>query len=317
MYGSYAKRAWAPEYPWAPTPEERIVFFESIKKDWGGVVDLEILAPSAIHDERFKHWWATYLRRSASPADALALAKMNTNIDIRDILSAIHVPTLILHRRGDLDIDVEGSRYMASRIEGAKFIELAGDDHLPWVGDQDKILDEIEIFLTGELKQPDNERILATVLFIDIVNSTELISEMGDTQWKYLLQSFQNTVRKELDRFRGREIDTAGDGFLSIFDGPARAIRCAVAIIINMNDMGLQLRAGVHTGECEMIENRVGGIAVHTGARVMGHARPGEVFVSGTVKDLVSGSGIHFRNEGKFILKGIPGESELYSVTRE
>ena len=317
MYGSYAKRAWAPEYPWAPTPEERQIFFDSIKKDWGGIVDLKILAPGAVHDERFRQWWATYLRRSASPADALALAKMNTNIDIRDILPAIHVPTLILHRRGDLDIDVEGSRYMASQIEGSKFIELAGDDHLPWVGDQDKILDEIEIFLTGELKQSDNERILATVLFIDIVNSTNLISELGDTQWRYLLQSFQNTVRKELDRFRGREIDTAGDGFLSIFDGPARAIRCAVTIINSMNGLGIQVRAGVHTGECEMIENKVGGIAVHTGARVMGHARAGEVFVSATVKDLVSGSGIHFKNEGKFILKGIPGEIELYSVSQE
>lgn len=314
MYGSYAKRTWDPDYPWAPTPEQRQIFFDSIKRDWGGVVDLAILAPSAAHDERFKHWWATYLRRSASPADALALAKMNTNIDIRDILRTIHVPTLLIHRRGDMDIDVGGSRYMAGQIPDAKFVELAGDDHLPWVGDQDAILNEIEIFLTGELKQPDNERILATVLFTDIVNSTKHISELGDTSWRYMLQSYQSSVRKELERFRGKEIDSAGDSFLTLFDGPARAIGCAFAIINSMQGLGIQLRAGVHTGECEVIEKKVGGIAVHMGARVMAEAGPGEVFVSGTVKDLVSGSGLHFIHQGKFLLKGIPGETELYSV---
>ncbi len=317
MYGSYAKRTWDPDYPWAPTPEERQIFFDSISKDWGGIVDLEILSPSTIHDERFRRWWATYLRRSASPADALALARMNTYIDIRDILPAIHVPTLLIHRRGDRHIRVENSRYMAEQIKGSKFVELAGDDHLPWVGDQDGILNEIEIFLTGELKQSDNERILATVLFTDIVNSTRLISELGDTQWGYMLKSYQNVVRKELDRFKGKEVDTAGDSFFALFDGPARAIRCAIAIINEMQGLGIKLRAGVHTGECEVIEKKVGGIAVHMGARVMAEAGPGEVFVSGTVKDLVSGSGIHFIKQGKFLLKGIPGDTELYSVTQD
>jgi class 3 adenylate cyclase len=317
MYGSYAKRIWAPDYPWAPTPEERQIFFDKVKEGWGGIVDLETLAPGVFHDERFRQWWATYLRRGASPADALALAKMNTDIDIRDILPAIHVPTLVLHRKGDLDVNMEGSRYMANQIPGAKFIELTGNDHLPWVGDQDKILNEVEIFLTGELKQSDNERILATVLFTDIVGSTKIASELGDKQWRDQLQRHQNSIRKELGRFRGREIATTGDGFLALFDGPARAIRCAQAIMNEVRSLGIEIRAGIHTGECELMEKNVGGIAVHLGARVMAQAGPGEVFVSGTVRDLVAGSGIQFVNRGKHILKGIPGEWELYSVVQD
>lgn len=314
MYGSYAKRIWSPDYPWAPTPEKRQEFFDLIKTGWGGVVDLATLAPSAMQDERFKKWWAAYLRRSASPADALALAKMNTEVDIRHVLPAIKVPTLILHRSGDLDIDAGGSRYMADRIPGARYIELPGNDHLPWVGDTQQLLDEIEIFLTGELHVAEPERVLATILFTDIVGSTGRAAEMGDAQWHYLLESHHQMVRKELLRHRGKEISTTGDGFLATFDGPARAIRCACSIRDGMEGLGLCIRAGLHTGEIELVENNIGGIAVHLCARVLSLAGEGEVWLTSTVKDLVSGSGIQFKSQGRHALKGIEDTWELYSV---
>jgi len=314
MYGSYPKRIWSEDFPWAPTPDQRQLFFDAIKNGWGGIVDLDIIAPSAMHDERFKKWWASYLRHSASPADALALAKMNTEIDIRHILSAIHSPTLIIHRTGDLDIAVEGSRYMAQKIPNAKFIELPGQDHLPWVGDADKILNEIELFLTGELHSAVGDRILATCLFTDIVGSTEAAHSMGDMQWKNLLQSHNEIIRHQLVRHKGNEIKTTGDGFLATFDGPARAVRCACAIRDNLRQIGIEIRAGLHTGECEMMDGDIGGIAVHTAARVLSLAGAGEVFTSATVKDLVAGSGIQFEMKGNFKLKGVPGEWNIFKV---
>jgi len=314
MYGSYAKRVWSADYPWAPTPEQRQVVFDAIKNGWGGVVDLNTLAPGAMNDERFKQWWAAYLRHSASPADALALAKMNTMIDIRHILPAIHVPTLILHRTGDLDIAVEGSRYMVQQIPNAKLVELAGDDHLPWVGDAEKLLNEIEIFLTGELHASESDRILATCLFTDIVGSTEAAQSLGDERWKNLLQSHNEVVRNQLIHYKGREIKTTGDGFLATFDGPARALRCACAIRDELRHLGIEIRAGLHTGECEIIEDDISGIAVHIAARIMSKAMPGEVLCSSTVKDLVAGSGIQFEKKGLFSLKGIPGEWEISAI---
>lgn len=314
MYGSYPKRQWSIDYPWAPTPEQRQVFYDTISEGWGGVVDLDTLAPSVMDDERFKKWWAAYLRHSASPADALALAKMNTEIDIRHILPAIHVPTLILHRSGDLDISVEGSRYMAKQIPKAKYIELPGNDHLLWAGDTEKILNEIEIFLTGELHSAEPDRILTTCLFTDIVDSTQAAQSLGDERWRNLLQSHNEVVRNQLLRYRGREIKTTGDGFLATFDGPARAVRCACAIRDAVRHLGIEIRAGLHTGECEVIDDDISGISVHIAARIMAKARPGEVFSSGTVKDLVAGSGIKFEKQGLFSLKGIPDEWEIYSV---
>ncbi len=314
MYGSYAKRVWSVDYPWAPTPEQRQVFFDAIKNGWGGVVDLDTLAPSAMKDERFKQWWATYLRHSASPADALALAKMNTEIDIRHILPAIHVPTLLIHRTGDLDISVEGSRYMVQQIPNAKFVELPGNDHLPWVGDTVKLLNEIEIFLTGNLHSSEPDRILATCLFTDIVGSTEAAQSLGDERWRNLLQGHNDVVRNQLVHYKGREIKSTGDGFLATFDGPARAVRCACAIRDEVRRLGIEIRAGLHTGECEIIDDDISGIAVHITARVMSKAMPGEVLSSGTVKDLVAGSGIQFEKKGLFSLKGIPGEWEIYAV---
>jgi class 3 adenylate cyclase len=314
MYGSYAKRVWSADYPWAPTPEQRQVFFDAIRSGWGGVVDLDTLAPGAMNDERFKQWWAAYLRHSASPADALALAKMNTEIDIRHILPAIHVPTLIIHRIGDLDHSVGGSRYMAQQIPRAKFVELAGNDHLPWVGDTEKLLNEVEIFLTGELHPSEPDRVLATCLFTDIVGSTEAAQSLGDERWRNLLQSHNDIVRNQLIHYKGREIKTTGDGFLATFDGPARAVRCACAIRDEVRHLVLEIRAGLHTGECEIIDDDISGIAVHIAARVMSKGMPGEVLSSGTVKDLVAGSGIQFEKKGLFSLKGIPGEWEIYAI---
>jgi len=314
MYGTYAKRIWDPDYPWAPTPQERQKFYDAIQQGWGGIVDLATLAPSVAHDERFKQWWASYLRLSASPGAALALARMNTEIDIRHVLPAIRVPTLVLHRTGDLDIDVRGSRYMAERIPGAKYVELPGADHLPWIGDHDAILDEAEEFLTGVRRGPEPDRVLATVLFTDIVGSTERAAELGDRRWRDLLDGYYALVRRELGRFRGREIDTAGDGFFAAFDGPARAIRCACAVRDAVRPLGIGIRAGLHTGEVEVMGDKVGGIAVHIGARVAAHAGADEVLVSNTVRDLVAGSGIRFEDRGTHVLKGVPGEWRLFAV---
>ncbi len=316
MYGTYAKRIWAPDYPWAPTPEERQKWYDLLAQEWGGVVDLATLAPSAMSDERFKQWWATYLRRSASPGAALALGRMNTQIDIRHVLPAIRVPTLVLHRTGDRDVNVGGARYMAARIPGARYVELPAEDHLPWVGNQDAILDEVEEFLTGVRHGPEPDRVLATVMFTDMVGSTERAAELGDRRWRDLLEAHQTVVRKELEHFRGKEVDTAGDGFLATFDGPARAIRCAAAICTNVRRLGIEIRAGLHTGEIEVLGAKVGGLAVHIAARVATKAGASEVLVSQTVKDLVAGSGIQFEDRGSHILKGVPEEWRLYAVAK-
>jgi class 3 adenylate cyclase len=316
MYGTYAKRVWSPDYPWAPTPEQRQEWYDLLERGWGGVTDVATLAPTVAEDERFRRWWATYLRRSASPGAALALAHMNTQIDIRAVLSVIGVPTLLIHRTGDLDIDVGGARWMAGQIPGAKYVELPGPDHLPFVGDQDAILDEVEGFLTGSRGAAERDRVLATVMFTDIVASTERAHEVGDRAWRELLEGHHALVRRELERFRGREIDTAGDGFLAAFDGPARAIRCACAIRDAVRGVGLELRAGLHTGECEVLGDKLAGVAVHIGARVAAKAAAGEVLVSSTVRDLVAGSGLEFEDRGTQELKGIPGAWRLFSVQR-
>jgi pimeloyl-ACP methyl ester carboxylesterase len=312
-FGIFAKRIWSPDYPWAPTPEARRETIEQLERDWGADMDLAELAPSA--DGAFKRRLATYLRRSASPGAACALLRMNTDIDTRAVLPTIRVPSLVLHRRGDLDANVEEGRWIASQIPGARFVELAGVDHLPWVGDQDAVLDEVQEFLTGVRPPPEPDRVLATVLFTDIVGSTERAAELGDRRWRELLERHHDLVRRQLARFQGREIDTAGDGFLASFDGPARAVRCAGAIGLALQELGLEVRAGVHTGEVELTDGRVGGIAVHIGARVAASAGPGEVLVSSTVKDLVAGSGIDFEERGTHVLKGVPGEWQLYAVS--
>jgi class 3 adenylate cyclase len=274
-------------------------------------MDLDQLAPS--ESDAFKDRLATYFRRSASPGTAVALMRMNTQIDVRDVLPSIQAPTLVIHRMDDRDVKVEESRFIAERIPGARLVELPGDAHTLWAGDTDAVVDEIEKFLTGARRGPEPDRVLATVLFTDIVGSTEQATALGDRRWRELLERHHAVVRQQLGRFDGHEIDTAGDGFFATFDGPARAIRCACAIESGVRSLGLETRAGVHTGECERFADKVAGLAVNTGARVAGHARPGEVLVSQTVKDLVAGSGISFEDRGEHELKGV-GARRLYSV---
>jgi pimeloyl-ACP methyl ester carboxylesterase len=312
LYGVFAKRIWSPDYPWAPKPEYREREIEELERNWSERMDLEQLAPS--EDGAFKDRLATYFRRSASPGAGVALMRMNTQLDVRDVLPTIQVPTLVLHRTHDRDVKVEEGRWIADRIPGARFVELPGDSHTLWAGNTDEIVDEIEQFLTGTRRGPEPDRVLATVLFTDIVGSTEQASKVGDRRWRQLLDRHHALVRQQLERYQGREVDTAGDGFLATFDGPARAIRCASAIQSGMPGIGLEVRAGVHTGECELFGDTIAGVAVHTGARVAAAAGPGEVLVSQTVKDLVAGSGISFAERGTHVLKGVPGEWRLYAV---
>jgi class 3 adenylate cyclase len=311
-FGVYAKRVWSEDYPWAPRPEARAREIESVEREWARL-DVMAIAPSASPDERAR--LARLLRRSASPGAAAALLRMNTQIDVRNVLPTIRVPTLVLHRSRDRDVNVEEGRWIASQIPGARYVELDGDDHVPWLGDVEALVGEIEEFLTGARPVAHPDRVLATVLFTDVVGSTETAVRIGDDRWRSVMERHHAIVRGELRRHRGVEIDNVGDGFLARFDGPARAIRCASSIVDAVRDaVGLDVRAGIHTGECELLGDKVTGVAVHTGARVAAHARAGEVVVSSTVRDLVAGSGIEFRNRGAVELKGLPGEWQLWSV---
>lgn len=314
LLGGFAREMAGPGHPWGNTPESLEAFLEEIRRDWGGPVGLEQRAPSRAGDDRFRTNWARYLRLGASPAAVLALCAMNAAIDVRPILESVRVPTLVLHRTGDAAVPVESGRYLAEHIPGATFVEMPGVDHLPWVGDADRVLGEIEEFLTGVRSVPEQHRMLATVLFTDIVGSTRRASEIGDSAWADFLQAHHEIVREQIRRHGGREVNTAGDGFLATFDGPARAIRCALAIASEVGRLGLQIRAGVHTGEVEVGDEGVRGLAVHIGARIAALAGDGEVLVSRTVKDLVVGSGLTFSERGRTALKGVPDEWELYGV---
>ena len=316
-FGIFAKRVWSDDYPWAPRPEERERFIERIARDWGGLMDISEIAPAAANDPELAAGLARMLRRSASPGAAAALARMNTQIDVRAVLPAIRVPTLVLHRIGDRDANVEEGRWIAAQIPKARFVELSGDAHLPYIGDQDSVLGEIEEFLTGVRSPPDSDRVLATLLFTDIVDSTSRAATLGDRAWRDLLARHHDAVRQELRNWRGQEIDTAGDGFFAAFDGPARAVRCARAVIERVRELGLDVRAGVHTGECERLDGALRGIAVHTASRIAAAAAPGEVLVSSTVRDLVAGSGLVFDDRGQVDLKGVPGTWHLLAVSQE
>jgi class 3 adenylate cyclase len=313
LYGSYAKRRDPDDdYPWAATWESRQEYAREVERDWGVTADIDRMGPNA--DRSMVEWWVRRGRAAASPGTARDLILMNSQIDVRHVLPAIGAPTLVMHRVGDADSKWEEGRYIAEHVAGARFVLLEGGDHLPWING-DEVLDEVEEFLTGVRRGPEPDRVLATVLFTDIAGSTERAAEVGDRAWRGLLERHHVVVRKELERFRGREVDTAGDGFLATFDGPARAIRCARAIRDGLRAFGLDVRAGLHTGECELMGDKVTGVAVHTGARVAGKALPGEVLVSRTVKDLVAGSGIEFEERGTHVLKGVPGEWRLYAVS--
>jgi len=311
LYGTYAKRQDPDDdYPWSPTAEQRQDYASEVEREWGVEADLGTMAPNA--DEAMVRWWQARARASASPGAARDLILMNSQIDVRAVLPAVRLPTLVLHRRGDHDSRLEEGRYIAA--PSPRHASLSSrEDHVPWI-DSDQVVDEIEEFLTGVRHGPDPDRVLATMLFTDIVGSTERATEIGDHRWRELLERHHELVRRQLERFQGEEVDTAGDGFLATFDGPARAIRCGQAIRDQARELDLEIRAGVHTGEVERAGRDVRGIAVHIGARVAARAGAGEILASGTVRDLVAGSGIVFEERGSHSLKGVPGQWALYAV---
>jgi class 3 adenylate cyclase len=315
LTGSYVKRLRSDDYPWAPTWEERMAETDRIAANWADPAAVAgYYAPSRAADPAFRAWVARYLRLSASPRAAAALNHMNTLIDVTTVLDTVRVPTLLLYRLDDPDVRVEEGRYIAARIPGARLVELPGADHLFWAGDFEPMLEEIEEFVTGARSSATPERVLATVLFTDIVASTARVAAMGDAAWRDLLARHHQTVADHVKRWRGRVVKTIGDGVLAHFDGPARAIRAAVGIVDEAAGQGVEVRAGLHTGEAEIVGEDLAGIAVHIGARVAALAGPGEVLVSRTVSDLVAGSGIEFAERGEHELKGVPGRWKLYAV---
>jgi class 3 adenylate cyclase len=312
LYEAMPRMSWAPDYEWALRRDERQA---ALSNPWGDGSRILALAPRSSSNPRLRQWFARLERLAASPGTAAALLMMNAEVDVRAVLPTIQVPTLVLHRAGDKFVDIRHSHYLAEHIPGAVYVELPGDEALSFGSDSEPLLDEIEEFLTGARPTARSERILATVMFSDIVDSTKRAVEIGDRRWRDLLETLESTVMRELVRFRGRAVKTMGDGFLATFDGPARGIRCATAIRDAARaQFGLEVRSGLHTGEIEVIGDDVGGIAVHIGARVGAIAGAGEVFVSGTVKDLVVGSGIPFEDRGEHELKGVPGAWRLWAV---
>jgi class 3 adenylate cyclase len=286
----------------------------AVETAWGEGTTLEYLTPTLKDNPRAREFMARYERMCVSPRAAVAHLRWLRQLDVRPIARSLKVPTLILHRAGDRLIPVAAGRALSRLVPGARYVELAGDSHVPWVGDVEEVAAEIQQFLIGSRAMVEPDRVLATVLFTDIVGSTERAVSLGDRAWRDLLDRHHGLVREELVRHRGQEVGTTGDGFLATFDGPARAIRCATALRDGVRRLDLEIRAGVHTGECERVPDGLAGIAVHTGARVMAEAGPGEIWVSSTVRDLVAGSGLEFRERGRRALKGIPGEWQLFSV---
>lgn len=304
----------AEDYSWGLSQQRADRFLARCQTEWGTGVTATMFAPSKAGDQEFRRSWGRFERRAVSPGGIVKLLAMAMDTDVRQVLPSIRVPTLVIHRRGDPMTPAEGGRYLAEHISGARLMEVDGGDHFPWVGDTDSILDAVEQFVTGTRRAPQVDRVLTTVLFVDIVDSTRHLSERGDRAWRDLLDRFYDVLRREIDRFKGRETNTTGDGLLATFDGPARGIRCASAMSAEVRRLGIEIRAGLHTGECELVGDSLAGIAVHIGARVAAKATSGEILVSSTVKDLVAGSGIRFTDRGVHELKGVPGEWRLYAA---
>ena len=316
MIGTYAKRIRSDDYPWAPSAAQRERFLEELREHWGSPIGLEERAPGKADDPQFRDWWAAYLRMGASPGAAVALTRMNAEIDVRHVLPSVRVPTLVLHRTGDKCLSVEGGRYVAGLVPGAKYVELPGEDHLPFVGDQDAVLEEVEEFLTGVRHYRESERLLATVLFARVGESPAGASGHGAERWGELIGRFRTYISREIGWFRGREVDVTKDGPLAIFDGPARAVRCACAISQYASRLGIEFQAGLHTGEIDLLGgNMVGGVAVDVGRWVSERARGGEVLVSHTVKDLVAGSGLQFEELGAEVYDEAAGRWQLFQVS--
>jgi class 3 adenylate cyclase len=314
LYSTFARATWAPDYDWTWKKEERDAAMAELVEHWGEGLTAAGVAPSRLGDPKFMEWAARMERLAASPGTIKRIMALIGEFDVRHVLPSIRVPTLVMHRRADAFIDFRHGEYIASQIPEARFVELDGTDNFFSVGDVDAFVGEVEEFLTGARYEKEPDRMLATVLFTDICDSTKRAAELGDSAWRRLLEEHDRLVRQALDRHRGREIKSTGDGFLATFDGPARGLRCAASISEGVRTLGIEVRAGLHTGEVEVMNGDIGGLAVHIGARVMGAAGPGEVLVSSTVKDLVVGSGIEFAERGSYELKGVPGEWRLYAV---
>jgi class 3 adenylate cyclase len=314
LYATFARATWAPGYEWAWPAGTRNKNMQRAVELWGQGHVAAGVAPSQVNDPAFMEWAGRLERLAASPSVIRRIFDLIGEFDVRDVLPSIRVPTLVMHRTDDTFIKVEHSRYIASKVPGARYVELEGEENMFSVGDVEAVMGEIEEFLTGTRHVHEPDRMLATVLFTDICDSTRRAAEMGDRGWRFLLERHDALFRQALDRHRGREVKRTGDGFLATFDGPARAIRCAASVAEAMGSLGLQIRAGLHTGELEVMDGDLGGLALHIASRVMSHARPNEVLVSGTVKDLVVGSGIDFEERGEKELRGVPGEWRLYAV---
>jgi pimeloyl-ACP methyl ester carboxylesterase len=314
LYGTFARMTEADGYPWGYPSDVFEGFVDSKIIAWGGDDTVDVFAPSRAQDGEFRRRWAAFERRATSPGAYRSLMDMNAETDVRDVLSTIRVPTLVLHRAEDIPVRVGNGRYLSEHIPGARFVELPGADHFFFVGDTGKLLDEVEEFLTGRRSVHEQDRVLATVLFTDIVGSTEQAIRLGDTGWRRLLDQHDQITRREVDRWRGRVVKSTGDGALATFDGPARAIRCATGLQAALHSEQVSIRVGMHTGEIELRDDDIGGIGVHIAARVEALAAPGEVLVTKTVTDLVAGSGISFADRGLHDLKGVPGNWQLYAV---
>jgi pimeloyl-ACP methyl ester carboxylesterase/class 3 adenylate cyclase len=314
LYAPVAKTVATPDFPYGKTPEEQRVFFERFVREVGTGQNLALQAPSVAADERFVRWWARFERLVASPSAFEELGRIFTDVDVRDVLPAIHVPTVVIRRKDDAIVLERQARYVADQIQGATYVQFPGEDHLPFIGDADAIVDEVEQFVTGRKPIRETDKVLATILFTDIVDSTRRQAEVGDRGWKERLERHHAIVRDLLQEYRGEEQDTAGDGFYVRFDGPARAIRCAQDIVETVRPLGVEIRAGLHTGECEIVDGKCSGLSVSIGARVMANAGASEVLVSRTVKDLTAGSGLTFQDAGEHELKGVPDRWRLYRV---
>ena len=313
LFGTFARYQYSPDYPIGRDPATSQEFLDYVESRWGQGISAKLFAPSMARDETFLRAWGRLERTGLSPGRVKQMLQILLESDVRHVLPSITVPTLVLGRSGDRVTPVEWVRYISAHIPGSKLVELTGEDHFPWV-DPDPLLDEVEEFLTGTRHTPDFDRVLTTVLFTDVVGATKRAAEIGDRKWRELLEQHHTLVRREVERYRGKEIDNAGDGFFVTFDGPGRAIACACAIRDSLAQLGLAIRAGLHTGECELIGDKVGGIAVHIGARIEAIAEAGQILVSGTVKDLVVGSDLAFVDHGVKELKGIPGEWHIHGV---
>lgn len=314
VYGVRAIYRITEDHPNGFEEETYRALVEDVVNNWGTGVSLPLVAPSFAEDKRFKHWWAQFERLSISPGAVRTLLSLDWNDDIRTILSSVRVPTLVLTRSQDVLVPLSDARFITDRIPDARLIELPGVDHYPLIGEVDPLIAEVQHFLTGLRGEPEIDRVLTTVLFIDVVTSTEYAVSLGDRRWRELLTTFQRLTGRHVARFRGREIDWAGDGLLATFDGPARAAKCAASIREAARGLGLELRSGIHTGEVELMDDGIAGLAVHIGARIAAAAQPGEILASQTVHDLVSGSGITFHARGAHDLKGVQGNWQLYEV---